>query len=51
MTVSERPCYKDLKSEKKKKKEKYVYPLKGYNVWKFDFPAVLLLKITLEALR
>jgi len=44
MTVSERPCKKDLKTEKKKKK--YVYSFKRYNVSKFEFPAILLLKIT-----
>jgi len=34
VTVFERPFYED------------VYPLKGYNVLKFEFPAILLLKIT-----
>ena len=41
MTVSERPCYKDLKTEKKMK---YVYPFKRNNVLKFEFPAILLLR-------
>ena len=35
MSVSERPCYKDLKTEKKLMK--YVYPFKRYNVLKFEF--------------
>ena len=41
-TVSERPCFKDLKTEKKMK---YVYPLqKTDDVLKFEFPSILLLK-------
>ena len=38
MTVSDRPYYKDLKTEKKLN---YVYPLKRYNVLKFEFPSGL----------
>ena len=44
MKVSEKPSYKDLKQ----KKFKCVYRLKRYHVLKFEFPAILLLKIIYE---
>ena len=42
MLVFERSFHMDLKSEKK---FKYVKPIKRYNVKKFKFSAILLLKI------
>ena len=41
VTVPERPCYKDLKTDEN---SKYVHPFKRCNVLKFEFPAILLLK-------
>ena len=35
ISVFETPCYKGLKTEKEKN---CIYPLKGYNVLKFEFP-------------
>ena len=42
MLVFERTFHKDLKTEKNLKN---LYPLKRYQVYKFEFPAILLLKI------
>ena len=40
MFLFERTFYKDLKALK------YLYPIKIYNVLKFEFPAILLLEIS-----
>ena len=45
---SERPCYKDLKTEKNW--NMFIHS-KRYNDLKFEFPVILLLKITQEVLR
>ena len=48
MKVSEKPSLQGSQTEKK---FKCVYPLKRYHVLKFEFPAILLLKIIYEGLR
>ena len=42
MTVSDRTCHEDLRTEKILK---YIGPIKNYGALNFEFPAILLLKI------